>query len=98
MPRRYWTSCRDPVSSLLLGGDQRCCHAPSVADVPRRIDDALSPRESSVSRNVSLVPIGDLQSPRLCTASRSAGDDWGSVFEGVPQVMSKAFSRNISTL
>jgi hypothetical protein len=32
------------------------CHAPSGADVPRRIGDALSPRESSVSRNVSFVP------------------------------------------
>ena len=31
-------------------GHPRFCHAPSVADVPRRIGDALSPRESSVSR------------------------------------------------
>jgi hypothetical protein len=48
--RRCSTSWRDPVSSLLLGGDPRFCHAPSVADVPRGIGDALSPRESSVSR------------------------------------------------
>jgi len=41
---------------LLLGRDPRFGHALSVADVPRRIGDALSPRESSVSRNVSFVP------------------------------------------
>ena len=46
-------------SSLLLEGDPRFCHVPSVADVPRRIGDALSPRESSMSRNVSFVPGGD---------------------------------------
>jgi hypothetical protein len=45
---------------LLLGGDPRFCHAPSAADVPRRIGDALSPRESSVTRNVGFVPEEDL--------------------------------------
>ena len=68
MPRRYWTTWRDPVSSLLLGGDPRFCHAPSVADVLRRTGDALSPSERSVSGNVSFVPGADITNKMRATA------------------------------
>jgi len=75
-PRRCSTSWRDPVSSSLLGvtwGDPRFCHAPSVVDVPRSIGDALSPRESSVSRNVSFVPQEVIPDPGLLPANLALG-------------------------
>jgi hypothetical protein len=49
---------------------------PSVADVPRRMGDALSPRESSLSRNVSFVPLAETlpstKSVRFSSQSRSS--------------------------
>jgi hypothetical protein len=42
--------------------------------VPRRIGDALSPRESSVSRNVSFVPKADLPTPALRKPFRLPSD------------------------